>query len=127
MKRRALSPSCSTVSFSRLTALLALSLACASVVGCNKDKKGDGDAAADAAADATAAVADAAADAAVADAAADAADAAPAPVTTVVQPKVGKPKPIDPPICAAARSAKQRNSPAAPGLERQCVAAGGTM
>lgn len=32
----------------------------------------------------------------------------------------------DPPICASARSARARNSPAAPGLERQCRAAGGT-
>ena len=36
------------------------------------------------------------------------------------------PKP-DPPICATARSAKQRNSNAAAGLERQCVAAGGKL
>ena len=33
----------------------------------------------------------------------------------------------DPPICAPARSARARNSPAAPGLERQCIAAGGTL
>lgn len=31
------------------------------------------------------------------------------------------------PICVAARSAKARNSPAAPGLERQCLASGGSM
>lgn len=31
----------------------------------------------------------------------------------------------DPPICANARSARARNSPAAPGLEAQCRAAGG--
>ncbi len=31
------------------------------------------------------------------------------------------------PICDAARSAKARNSPAAPGLERQCLASGGSM
>jgi serine/threonine-protein kinase len=33
----------------------------------------------------------------------------------------------DPPICAAARSAKARNSPAAPGLIQQCTHAGGTL
>jgi len=33
----------------------------------------------------------------------------------------------DPPICASARSARARNSPAAPGLARQCVQAGGTL
>jgi hypothetical protein len=32
-----------------------------------------------------------------------------------------------PPICDAARSARARNSPAAPGLERQCTAAGGSF
>lgn len=32
----------------------------------------------------------------------------------------------DPPICAAARNARARNSPAAPNLEAQCRAAGGT-
>ena len=32
----------------------------------------------------------------------------------------------DPTICISARSARARNSPAAPGLERQCRAAGGT-
>ena len=32
-----------------------------------------------------------------------------------------------PPICDLARSAKARNSPAAPGLERQCLASGGSM
>ena len=31
------------------------------------------------------------------------------------------------PICDTARSAKARNSPAAPGLERQCLAGGGSM
>lgn len=33
----------------------------------------------------------------------------------------------DPPICAYARSARARNSPAAPGLARQCVQAGGSL
>jgi len=32
-----------------------------------------------------------------------------------------------PPICDAARSARARNSPAAPGLERQCLANGGSL
>lgn len=32
-----------------------------------------------------------------------------------------------PPICDVARSARARNSPAAPGLERQCLASGGSM
>lgn len=107
----------------RLFFACALSLACVVTTGCKKDDKGEGDAAADAAADAT--VADAAVDAA--DAAVDAADAATAPLTTAtaVAPRpVAKP---DPPICAVARSAKARNSPAAPGLAKQCAAAGGTL
>jgi hypothetical protein len=33
---------------------------------------------------------------------------------------------VDPPICTSARQARARNSPAAPGLEEQCRAAGGT-
>ena len=103
----------------------ALALACVAATGCSKkDEKAADDAAADAAA--AVVVADAAV-AVVADAA-PAADAAVAPLATAVAPKViAKPKFVDPPICAAARSAKQRNSPAAPGLERQCVAAGGVM
>jgi hypothetical protein len=111
--------------FSSVVLACALALACVTATGCKKDDKGDGDAAADAAA----AAADATvADAAVADAGVDAADAAPAPLTTAATARpTGKPKLADPPICAAARSAKQRNSPAAPGLERQCVQAGGTM
>lgn len=103
----------------------ALALACAAASGCKKDDKAGADADV---ADATAAVpvADAAV-AAVADAA-PAADAAVAPLATTVLPKaVAKPKFVDPPICFPARSAKQRNSPAAPGLERQCIAAGGVM
>lgn len=39
-------------------------------------------------------------------------------------PKLAQP---DPPICANARSARARNSPAAPGLEAQCRAAGGSV
>lgn len=33
----------------------------------------------------------------------------------------------EPPICANARAARARNSPAAPGLEQQCLAAGGRL
>ena len=109
---------------SSLVLACALALACVVATGCSKkDAAADADAASDAA---VAVVADAApaADAAVA----VVADAAVAPLATTVAPKVvAKPKFVDPPICAAARSAKQRNSPAAPGLERQCVAAGGVM
>lgn len=93
-------------------------------LACSKDKKDEGDAAADSAV--AVEIADAAADAAdAADAdAVDAADAATAPLATVVAPKA-VPK-ADPPICASARSAKKRGSPAAAGLEAQCRAAGGT-
>ena len=48
---------------------------------------------------------------------------APTPVPTPVPPT---PK-FDPPICVSARSARARGSPAAAGLERQCIAAGGTL
>ncbi len=43
--------------------------------------------------------------------------------------RVGTAAPRDPnkTICDYARSAKARNSPAAPGLERQCLASGGSM
>ncbi len=43
--------------------------------------------------------------------------------------RVGTRDPTTPsiPICDAARSAKARNSPAAPGLEEQCLAGGGSM
>ncbi len=99
-----------------LLALASLSLAC------SKDKKDDGDAAADAA---PAAIADAAPEAA-ADAGADAADAAVAPLATTAKP-VQKAPPPEPAICANARAAKARNSPAAPGLEAQCKAAGGKL
>lgn len=37
-----------------------------------------------------------------------------------------RPVVVDPPICTSARQARARNSPAAPGLEKQCRAAGGT-
>jgi hypothetical protein len=43
------------------------------------------------------------------------------------KPKFGPLVPHQPvPICDAARQARARNSPAAPGLEAQCLAAGGT-
>jgi hypothetical protein len=106
------------------SSVLLLAVASFVVTGCSKDKKDD---AADAAAvDATVAVVDAA----VVDAAVAVVDASVAPLATttatVAVQATAKPK-VDPPICTAARSAKQRKSPAAPGLERQCVAAGGTM
>lgn len=119
MKRRVL-PS------SLVKRIVPLALASLALVACN-NKKDAGDAAAAEAA-AAAVVADAAAEASITDAATSAADAATAPLATTVAPRpAAKPKPVDPPICAAARSAKARNSPAAPGLERQCLAAGGTM
>jgi hypothetical protein len=119
MKRRVL-PS------SLVQRVLPLALASLALVACSKAKKDDGDASADPAA--ATVVADAAADASIADAAADAADAATAPLATTAAPRpVAKPKPADPPLCVAARSAKARNSPAARNLEKQCLAAGGTM
>jgi hypothetical protein len=51
------------------------------------------------------------------------ASASPA-ATTVATPRAALA--VDPPICAAARNARARNSPAAPNLEAQCRAAGGT-
>ena len=112
----------------RISLALLLVLAPFTIAACSKDKKDDGDAAADAAA------AEAAAPAAVADAAPEAAvavlDAAVAPIgvaATVAPKAVAKPVPkVDPPICAKARVARGRNSPAAPGLEQQCRAEGGT-
>ncbi len=41
--------------------------------------------------------------------------------------RVGTASTEHPPICDAARSARARNSPAAPGLERQCLASGGSL
>lgn len=105
----------------------ALAVACVALTGCSKkDEKG---AAADAAAEADTATAVVVADAAaVADAAVAAADAAVAPLATVVAPRpVAKPKFVDPPICAMARSSKQRNAPTAAALEQRCIAAGGVM
>jgi len=101
--------------------LLSLVLAAFTVAGCSKKEE-----AADAAAEAAASlvVADAAPEAA---AVVDAAVEAAAPLATTVAPRpVTKPTPVDPPICAAARSARKRNSPAAAGLEAQCRTAGGT-
>jgi hypothetical protein len=105
--------------------LAALALASCVALGCSKDKKDEADAAAvDAAPEAAAAV-DAAADADADAADAATADAATAPLATVAPVAKPKPKP-DPPICANARSARKRNSPAAAALEAQCRAAGGT-
>ena len=46
----------------------------------------------------------------------------------VPTPSIAKPPPpkVDPPICVTARASRKRGSPAAPGLEAQCRAAGGT-
>lgn len=52
----------------------------------------------------------------------------PAPSGDIIDP-FAKPAPAraqDPPICASARAARARSSPAAPSLEAQCRAAGGT-
>ena|SRR5690348_384582 len=88
---------------------------------CNKDKK-DGE---DAAAEAEAVVA---VDAAP-EAAAPVASASVAPLTPpVVVKTAAKPvAPPEPPICASARNARARNSPAATNLEAQCRAAGGKI
>ena len=109
--------------------LLAGAFAVASVAFTGCSKKDDKAAAADAAPDADTATAVVAADAsAVADAAVAVADAAVAPLATVVAPRpVAKPKFVDPPICAMARSSKQRNAPTAAALEQRCIAAGGVM
>jgi serine/threonine-protein kinase len=52
----------------------------------------------------------------------------PTPAPTPVPPAAPTPKPpaADPPICVAARNARARGSPAAPGLEAQCRGQGGT-
>src|SRR4051812_23663580 len=99
-----------------------VALASLVVVACNKDKK-DGD---DAAAEAAVAVADAApeAEAPAASASASAAPLATPPVVVKTPPKPAAP---DPPICEKARSARSRNSPAAPNLEAQCRALGGKI
>ena len=112
-------------SLSLSSTLLSLVLAAFTVVGCSKDNKADGDAAADAAEEAAApvVVADAAPEAAVA-----LVDAAVVPLATVVAPRpVIKAPPPDPPICQNARAARKRGSPAAPGLEAQCKAQGGSL
>ena len=106
-----------------LSSLLSLVLATFAVVGCSKDNKAEADAAPEAAAE-VAPVADAAPEAAVA----AVLDAAVVPLATVVAPRpVIKAPPPDPPICQNARAARKRGSPAAPGLEAQCKAAGGTL
>ena len=46
--------------------------------------------------------------------------------TPTPKPKVPDPPKVDPPICAKARDAAKRNSPAAANLAAQCRAAGGT-
>jgi eukaryotic-like serine/threonine-protein kinase len=52
--------------------------------------------------------------------------AAKTPTATAKPVPTPTPVKVDPPICAKARAAKARNSPAFPGLEAQCRAAGGT-
>jgi hypothetical protein len=109
-----------------------VALSTVAVAGCDKAKKDEADAAAAAVASAAAAVDAAAAVVAVA-VAPDAGDlSVDAGVATLdASVKVAVPaRPVskpDPPICQAARSARHRNSPAAPSLEAQCKAAGGTM
>lgn len=96
-------------------------LAPLTIAACNKDKK-DGD---DAAAEAAAAVVDAAPEAEAPVVSASAAPLATPPVVVKTAPKpVAAP---EPPICASARSARARNSPAATNLEAQCRAAGGKL
>jgi hypothetical protein len=121
--------------FRWITSAFVVALFTVAVAGCDKAKKDDVDAAAAAVAAAAAAV-DAATVAVAVTVAPDAGDqgsAGDAGVATLdasvkvavpVRPAVAKP---DPPICQAARSARHRNSPAAPSLEAQCKAAGGTM
>lgn len=92
------------------------------IAACNKDKKDGEDAAAEAA---VVAVVDAAPEA---EAPVATASAAPLATPSVVVKAAPKPvAPPEPPICAAARSAKARNSPAATNLEAQCKAAGGKL
>jgi hypothetical protein len=91
------------------------------VAACDKDKKDGEDAAAEAAA---ALVVDAAPEAET-----PVVDASPAPLAPpVVVKTAAKPvAPPEPPICASARNARARNSPAATNLEAQCRAAGGKI
>ena len=87
---------------------------------CSKDKVTADDAAAEAAP--PLAVADAAPEA---EAPASSASVSPPPTAPAVVKTGTKPAAPDPPICAAARAARARNSPAATNLEAQCRAAGG--
>jgi len=86
-------------------------------LACSKDKATGDDAAAEAAA--AVVVADAAPEAEAA------APVIPLPTAPVAVKTPAKPVAPDPPICAAARSARARSSPAAANLEAQCKAAGG--
>ena len=98
--------------------LLALPL----LVACNKENKDAADAAPEAA-PVVVVVADAAPEAEAP------ADASAAPLATPAAVATAKPAAtaVDPPICATARSAKARKSPAAINLEAQCKAAGGKL
>ena len=89
-------------------------------LACNKDKEGGADAAPEAAAPVV--VADAAPEA---EAPAATLSAAPPPTAPVGVKTAAKPAAPDPPICARARDARARSSPAATNLEAQCKAAGG--
>lgn len=115
-------------SLSLSSTILSLALLAFTAMGCSKENKADGDAAADAAVEAAATVevADAAPEAAVAAVDAAAAPLSTLPIAPTVAPKAAPKPPPDPPICAKARSARARNSPAAAGLETQCRAQGGT-
>ncbi|HSO33010.1 MAG TPA: hypothetical protein VLT33_10840 [Labilithrix sp.] len=104
-----------------MMARLVLPLLVGFAFACSKDKATGEDAAADAAA-VQIAVADAAPEA---EAPAASVSATPLPTAPVVVKTAAKPAAPDPPICAAARSARARNSPAATNLEAQCRAAGG--
>jgi hypothetical protein len=101
------------------SACMLVALAPLTVAACDKDKKDGEDAAAEAA---VAVVVDAAPEAG---APVVSASAAPLPPPVVVKTAPKPPPAPDPPICAAARNARARGSPAAVNLEKQCIAAGG--
>ena len=103
----------------RLTLQGHLALAAFAVAACSKNNNAGDDAAAEAA------TVDAAPEAEAADAARVEA-AAPLATTPPVVRASPKLKP-DPEICAAARAARARTSPAAENLEAKCLAAGGKL
>ena len=113
-------------SLSLSVSLLSLALAGLAAVACSKDTKDDAADAAVAAADAAPAAVAVVADAAPEAAAVVVLDASVGIAPTVAPRPIAKPAFVDPPICVSARTARRRNSPAAPGLEAQCKAAGGS-